>query len=81
MHFQNAQTRDSVSVGDFLELPSKTPRCWIPLFSNNQIDYATSYVVHVFPKDNKLSIFTCGKAVKARHRQVFSGLPQEREGM
>ena len=41
---------------------------------HNQIDYATSWVVNVFPTDKKPVSFTCGKAVKACHCQ-------EREGM
>ena len=54
--FQNARTRDSKSIGNFLEMPSKIPRCWIPLFSKNQINYATSQVVHGLPTDKRPSI-------------------------
>ena len=42
-------------------------------------EYATPYVtLHAFPKVKKPSIFTYRKA---RHRQIISGLRQEREGM
>ena len=41
---------------NFLEMPSKIPRCWIPLFSKNQINYATSQVVHGLPTDKRPSI-------------------------
>ena len=64
---KRTRTRDSVSIGNFLELPSEILRCWIPLFSNNRIDYAIAKViVQTFPKEKNLPFSLTEKPAIAR---------------
>ena len=69
---RTGMVRDSVPFGNFLELPSKIPWCWIPTFSYNRIDYHTSQaIVYAFTTDIRPPLLVCGKAP---HRSILSNV-------